>query len=108
MTIRSRGGGLTGPMLLRTVLLRHLPRDLLARGHPRLLIAAMEPRTYRDAGRERALGAAGRSTRQAGASTSRRHWLWTRMESRASSGLEEKYDLGTVTRMSDRRSTRHL
>ena len=31
------------------------------------------PRTYRDAGREWASGAAGRSTRQAGASTSRRH-----------------------------------
>ena len=29
-----------------------------------------------DAGRERALGAAGRRTRQAGASTSRRHWPW--------------------------------
>ncbi len=35
------------------------------------------PRTYRDAGRERALRAASQSTRQAGASTSRRHWLWT-------------------------------
>ena len=41
------------------------------------------PRTYRDAGRERASGAEGRSTRQAGASTSRRHWQWTRMESHA-------------------------
>ena len=55
------------------------------------------PQTYRDAGRERASGAAGRSTRQAGASTSRRHWQWTRMESRASSGPEEEYYLGTIT-----------
>ena len=39
-------------------------------------------RTYRDAGRERASGAAGQSMRQAGASTSRRHWPWTRMELR--------------------------
>ena len=57
------------------------------------------PRTYRDAGRERASGAAGRSTRQAEASTSRRHWLWTRMESRASSGPEAEYDLGVITRV---------
>ena len=57
-----------------------------------------------DAGRERASGAAGRSTRQAGASTSRRHWSWTRMESRASSGPEEKYDTGAVMRTSDGRS----
>ena len=64
------------------------------------------PRTYRDAGRERASGAAGRSTRQAGASTSRRHWPWTRMESRASSGPEEKYDIGAVMRTSDGRSMR--
>ena len=62
------------------------------------------PRTYRDAGRERTSGAAGRSTHQAGASTSRRHWPWTRMESRASSGPEEKYDIGAATRTSDRRS----
>ena len=48
------------------------------------------PRTHLDAGRELASGAAGRSTRQAGASTSRRHWPWTRMESRASSDPEEK------------------
>jgi hypothetical protein len=53
--------------------------------------------TYRDAGRERASGAAGRSTRQAGASTSRRHWPWTRMESRATSGLEEEYDRGAIS-----------
>ena len=60
-------------------------------------------RTYRDAqGRERAPGAAGRSTRQAGASNSRRHWPWTRMESRASSGPEEKYDIGAVMRTSAR------
>ena len=62
------------------------------------------PRTYRDAGRERASEAASRSTCQAGASTSRRHWLWTRMESRAFSGPEEEYYLGTITRMSDWRS----
>ena len=66
------------------------------------------PRTYRDAGRERALGAAGRSTRQAGASTSRRHGPWTRMESRASSGPEEKYDTGAVMRTSDGRSSRRF
>ena len=66
------------------------------------------PRTYRDAGRERASGAAGRSTRQAGASTSRRHWPWTRMESRASSGPEEKYDTGAVMRTSDGRSNRRF
>jgi hypothetical protein len=48
------------------------------------------PRTYRDAGRERASGAESRSTRQAGASTSRRHWLRTQNESRASSGPEEQ------------------
>ena len=66
------------------------------------------PRTYRDAGRERASGAAGRSTRQAGASTSRRHWPWTRMESRASSGPEEKYDIGAVMRTSDGRSNRQF
>ena len=66
------------------------------------------PRTNRDAGRELASGAAGRSTRQAGASTSRHHWPWTRMESRASSGPEEEYDLGTITRTSDWRSNRHL
>ena len=66
------------------------------------------PRTNRDAGRERASGAAGRSTRQAGASTSRRHWLWTRMESRASSGPEEKYDTGAVMRTSDGRSNRRF
>ena len=66
------------------------------------------PRTYRDAGRERASGAAGRSTRQAGASTSRRHWPWTRMESRASSGPEEKYDIGAVMLTSDGRSNRQF
>ncbi len=38
------------------------------------------PRTYRDAGGQRGLGVAGRSARQAEASTSRRHWPWTRME----------------------------
>jgi hypothetical protein len=65
-------------------------------------------RTYRDAGRERASGAAGRSTRQAGASTSRLHGPWTRMESRASSGPEEKYDIGAVTRTSDGRSIRQF
>ena len=64
------------------------------------------PLTYRDAGRERASGAAVRSTRQAGASTSRRHWPWTRMESRASSGPEEMYDTGAVMRTSDGRSNR--
>ncbi len=58
-------------------------------------------RTYRDVGRERASGAADQSTRQAGASTSRRHWQWTRMESRASSGPEEEYDFGAITRTSD-------
>ena len=63
------------------------------------------PQTYRDAGRERALGA-GRSTRQAGASISKRHWPWTRMESLDSSGLEEKCDIGAVTRTSDGRSIR--
>jgi hypothetical protein len=59
------------------------------------------PRSHWDAGRERAMGAAGRSTHQAGASTSRRHWLWTRMESRASSGPEEEYDPEEISRMSD-------
>ena len=61
------------------------------------------PRTYRDAGRERASGAAGQSTRQAGASSSRRYWPWTRMESWALSGPEEnlKYDIGAVTWTSD-------
>ena len=46
--------------------------------------------------------------RQAGASTSRRHGPWTRMESRrrASSGPENEYDLGTITRTSDWRSNR--
>ena len=38
------------------------------------------PRTYLDAGRERASRGAGRSMHQAGASTSSRHWQWTRME----------------------------
>ena len=52
-------------------------------------------RTFRDAGRERASGAAGRSTRQAGASTSRHHWLWTRMDLWATSGPEERDDLGS-------------
>ena len=68
------------------------------------------PRNYRDAGRGRAsgLGAAGRSTRQAGARTSRRHWQWTRMESRASSGPEEKYDTGAVMRTSDGRNNRRM
>ena len=61
------------------------------------------PQTYRDAGHERASGAAGRSTRQDGASTSRRNWPWTRMELRASSGPEEKYDTGAVMRTSDGR-----
>ena len=65
-------------------------------------------RTYRDAGCELASGAAGLSTRQAGASTSRRHWPWTRMESRASSGPEEKYDIGAVMRTSDGRSNRRF
>ena len=64
------------------------------------------PRNYRDAGRERALGAADQSTRQAGASTSRRHWQWTRMESLASSGPEEKYYTGAAMRTSDGRSNR--
>ena len=64
------------------------------------------PRTYRDAGREWASGAAGHSTRRAGASTSRRHWPWTRMDLRASSGPEEKYDIGAVTRTSDGRCIR--
>ena len=54
--------------------------------------------TFWDAGRERVSGAAGRSTRRTGASTSKRHWPWTRMESRASSGQEEEYYLGTITR----------
>ena len=73
-------------------------------GPQRKLPGAMQPSlphrllTYRDAGRERASGAAGRSTCQAGASTSRRPWPWTRMESRASSGPEEEYDLGTISR----------
>jgi hypothetical protein len=40
--------------------------------------------------RERASGAASRITRQAGASTSRRHWSKTREESWASSGQEEQ------------------
>ena len=62
--------------------------------------------TYRDAGRERASGAVGRSMRQAGASTSRRHWPWTRKGSLASSGLEEKYDIGAVMQTSDGRSNR--
>jgi hypothetical protein len=62
------------------------------------------PRTYRDAGRERASAAAGRSMRQAGASTSTRHWPCTRIESRASNGPEEEYYLGTITRTSERRS----
>ncbi len=53
------------------------------------------PQTYREAGRERASGAAGRSTRQAGASTERRHWQWTQMESRASSEQEQAYNLGS-------------
>ena len=66
------------------------------------------PLTYRDAGRERASGAAGRSTRQAGASTPRRHWPWTRMELRASSGPEEKYDTGAVVRTSDGLSNRRF
>ncbi len=60
------------------------------------------PRTYRDAGRERASGAASRSMCQAGASTSRRSWPLTRMESRASSGLEEWHDHGAITRTSDK------
>jgi hypothetical protein len=51
--------------------------------------------TYRDAGSERASGAAGQSKGQAGASTSRRHQSWTPKESRASSGLEKWYDIGT-------------
>ena len=63
-------------------------------------------RTFRDAGRERASGAAGRSTRQAEASTSRRYWPWTRMESRASSGPEEEYYLGVITQTLDWRSYR--
>ena len=58
-------------------------------------------RTYLDAGREWASGAAGRSTRQAGGGTSRRHWSWTWMESWASSGPEEEYELGLITRLSD-------
>ncbi len=52
-------------------------------------------RTLRDAGSEWASGATGRSKCQAGASTSRRHWLWTRKELRASSGLEEGYYIET-------------
>ena len=52
-------------------------------------------RTHRDAGRERASGATGRSKCQAGASTSRSHWSWTQKECRASSGLEERYDIRT-------------
>ncbi len=45
-------------------------------------------RTHRDAGCERASDAAGQGKRQleARACTSRRHWSWTRNESRASSG----------------------
>jgi hypothetical protein len=54
------------------------------------------PWTYRDAGREWASGAASQSMRQAGVSTSRRHWSRTRKESRASRGLEEQVQfLGT-------------
>jgi hypothetical protein len=63
-------------------------------------------RTYWDAGRERAQGAAG--TCQAGASTPRRHWPWTRMDSRASSGPDERYKLRVITRTLDWRSKRLL
>ena len=65
-------------------------------------------RTYRDAGRERASGAARLSTRQARASTSRRNWQWTRMESRASRGPEERYDTGAVMQTSDGQSNRRF
>ena len=58
---------------------------------------AESARTYPDAGREWASGAAGRSMLQSGASTSRRHGSWTRMESRASCGPEEEYNLGAIT-----------
>ena len=99
---RSRGGA-----AWRNAVLHRRPQAEATR---RNVTKPHRPRTYRDEGRERASGAAGRSTRQAGASTSRRRWLrlWTRMESRASSGLKEKYDIGAVMRTSDGRSNRRF
>jgi hypothetical protein len=51
-----------------------------------------QPQTYWDAGSEQASGAAGKNTRQAGASTSRRHWpgsRWPRMDQRKSAMSEQ-------------------
>ena len=45
-TIRNRRRASPDPSPPRTVLLRHLPRDLLARGRPRLLIAAVDSQVW--------------------------------------------------------------